>query len=168
MTATPIADVALRDRDVVHVHVHGAARDHHGCSWNDDVCLREPPQADVADVSSGCARAQRIEPLPQPRRVRVTFPLGDGTAHEITDPVVLSRLETLMNVDCTNWRDIGSFGKYPMARADLQVEADGPQLWVAIGDSWLQRGNLLKNIPEAREAELLRLVGAESARFSKP
>jgi hypothetical protein len=85
--------------------------------------------------------------------------MDEGIGHEITDPAVLGRIQGLVNADLDGWRDISAYGKSPMAHADLDIHAGGQRLGIAVGDSWLQRENWLKDIPEARERELLLLTG---------
>ena len=75
----------------------------------------------------------------------------------------LARIQALVNDDLDGWRDIRLYGKSPVARAVLRLDSTGQHVSVAIGDPWLERGTLLKDIPLARERELLELVGGGPA-----
>jgi hypothetical protein len=110
-------------------------------------------------LAAACSRTRSVEPIPRPDRIVVRFPMMEGVEHEITDPTVLARVQGLLNADLDGWRDIRSYGKSPMAHASLEVDTGGRRLGVSVGDSWLERDTLLKDIPEARERELLGLVG---------
>jgi hypothetical protein len=110
-------------------------------------------------LAAACSRTRSVEPVLRPDRILVTFPMQEGVEHEITDPSVLGRVQELVHADLDGWRDIGSYGKSPIAHDDLEVDAGGQRVGVAVGDSWLQREKWLKDIPEAREKELLALVG---------
>jgi hypothetical protein len=110
-------------------------------------------------VLAACSPTRSVEPVPRPDRILVTFPMREGVEHEITDPSVLGQIQALVNADLDGWRDISSYGKSPIAHADLLVNAGGRRLGIGVGDSWLQREKWLKDIPEDREKELLALVG---------
>ena len=111
-------------------------------------------------LAAACSHTSSVEAMPNPDRIFVTFPTREGAAHEITDATVLARIQGLLNADLDGWRDIRSYGKSPIAHAALEVDAGGERLSIWVGDAWLQRGTWLKDIPEARERELLGLVGA--------
>ena len=114
-------------------------------------------------LGSACSRTRGIDPIARPEHALVTFPLGTGIAHQITDKAAIARIKALVNDDLDGWRDIRLYGKSPVARAVLRLDSTGQHVSVAIGDPWLERGTLLKDIPLARERELLELVGGGPA-----
>jgi hypothetical protein len=118
----------------------------------------------IITLLAACSRTASVEPVPLPDHIRVTFPMGEGVEHEITDPTVLARVQVLMNADLDGWRDISGFGKDPIPHAHVVVEARGQRTLISVGDSWLQRDKWYKEIPVAREKELFGLVGGKPMR----
>ena len=79
----------------------------------------------LALFACACSRTASVEPVPLADRMRVTFPMGEGVEHEITDPTLLGRIQALVNADLSGWRDITGFGKDPIPHARLLVDAGG-------------------------------------------
>jgi hypothetical protein len=103
-----------------------------------------------------------LEPLPHPDKIYVDFQggMGHGASHYVTDPAVVGRIDTLVNVERGGWRDIyKEWGKAPIRHATVTWCAGSPCSTLDVGENWLMRGTLLQTIPTERAREILQLLG---------
>jgi hypothetical protein len=127
--------------------------------------------AAVIACLGGCSRTRSVEtpsvelePMPHADRIYVTFPAHesrDGTPHYVTDPIVIGRIENLANAERAGWRDIRSWGKYPIARAELTLYSGNNISTLELGNGYLLRRPMLQNVPYERTRELMELLGGK-------
>jgi hypothetical protein len=122
-----------------------------------------------------CSRRPPVEvemqPMPHPDKIYVTFPLhpDDGAPHYITDPLVLGRIESLVNAERGGWHDIVQYwGKVPIARAELTWYSGNVYSTLKVGDGWLLRHPMLQNIPRERAQAILQLLREKTSTDAAP
>jgi hypothetical protein len=63
-----------------------------------------------------------MAPIPHPDRIWVSFVMEHGQPHMITDPVLLNRVEAIVNAECDGWKDWRSlYGKDAIAQVRYAV-----------------------------------------------
>jgi hypothetical protein len=112
-----------------------------------------------------CSRPSAVEveldPMPHAERMHVEFPAWpDGVPHDVTDPNIVGRVESLVNARRGGWYDVVRYhGKAPIAHADVTWYSANITLHLKVGDGWLMRDSLLQDVPRERSREIMGLLG---------